>query len=107
MRVASLLRHKAGTGDVASMATFLEVLRLGSRVLMGAGSSNLCDDLLGLAPPPEQSFTVQGKQYASIRLLGEGGYAFVFLVRDDATGRMYALKKARVAAAAFAREKDL
>jgi serine/threonine kinase 16 len=72
---------------------------------MGAGSSNLCDDLLGLAPPPEQSFTVQGKQYASVRLLGEGGYAFVFLVRDDATGRMYALKKARVAAAALCARK--
>jgi serine/threonine kinase 16 len=62
---------------------------------MGGGSSSLCTDLFGLASPPEQAqFSVEGKQYETVRLLGEGGFAFVYLVRDH-TGRLYALKKAR------------
>ena len=63
---------------------------------MGGGSSSLCTDLFGLASSPAEQtqFSVEGKQYDTVRLLGEGGFAFVYLVRDDA-GRMYALKKAR------------
>ncbi len=64
---------------------------------MGGGSST-CAELLGLSAPAE-AFEVEGKRYTVVRQLGEGGYAFVYLVRDDA-GKEFALKKARVNAKA-------
>lgn len=41
--------------------------------------------------------TLNGRTYEIVRVLGEGGFAVVFLVRDAASGTLYALKKIRCA----------
>lgn len=41
------------------------------------------------------SYSVGGKKLEVLRVLGEGGFAFVYLVKDRNTGRQYALKKIR------------
>lgn len=41
--------------------------------------------------------TLNGRTYEIVRVLGEGGFALVFLVRDAASGTLYALKKIRCA----------
>lgn len=40
---------------------------------------------------------LNGRQYEVVRLLGEGGFSFVYLVRDKNSGREFALKKIRCA----------
>lgn len=46
------------------------------------------------APYESQDVTFNGRRFRIIRQLGEGGYAFVFLVKElDKGGREYALKK--------------
>jgi serine/threonine kinase 16 len=52
----------------------------------------LIDEAGSTSPRPESSYTVDGRELAVVRQLGEGGYAFVFLVRD-AEGKQYALKR--------------
>ncbi|KAI7860119.1 kinase-like domain-containing protein [Circinella umbellata] len=44
---------------------------------------------------PNPTIQINKKTFKVIRLLGEGGYAFVYLVQDVPTGRLYALKKIR------------
>lgn len=39
--------------------------------------------------------TLNGRTYEILRVLGEGGFSLVFLVRDTASGTLYALKKVR------------
>jgi serine/threonine kinase 16 len=36
---------------------------------------------------------INGRSYKVDRLLGEGGFSFVYLVRDESSDRLYALKK--------------
>ena len=60
---------------------------------MGGGSSSCCLEDLGLRA--SESYQVEGKRYCVLRVLGEGGYAFVYLVRDDANA-VFALKRLTV-----------
>ncbi|EGG20592.1 putative protein serine/threonine kinase [Cavenderia fasciculata] len=41
--------------------------------------------------PSERSYNINGKRYTCSRLLGEGGFSFVYLVKDS-SGKKYALK---------------
>ncbi|WVF72171.1 hypothetical protein IAT40_006983 [Kwoniella sp. CBS 6097] len=36
---------------------------------------------------------INGRSYKVEKLLGEGGFSFVYLIRDLSSGRLYALKK--------------
>lgn len=36
---------------------------------------------------------INGRSYKIEKLLGEGGFSFVYLIRDLSSGRLYALKK--------------
>ncbi|WFC97856.1 non-specific serine/threonine protein kinase [Malassezia yamatoensis] len=38
---------------------------------------------------------INGKDYEILKLLGEGGFSLVYLIRDPASGQQYALKKIR------------
>ncbi|GAA6032893.1 hypothetical protein JCM8097_000035 [Rhodosporidiobolus ruineniae] len=38
---------------------------------------------------------LQGRQFKILRLLGEGGFSYVYLAEDQASGRLFALKKIR------------
>ncbi|KAI8137439.1 kinase-like domain-containing protein [Fennellomyces sp. T-0311] len=60
-------------------------------------SSALRDTLYGVTSCcfPNPTIQINKKTFKVIRLLGEGGYAFVYLVQDVPTGRLYALKKIR------------
>lgn len=42
---------------------------------------------------PDATLKISGRSYRLVRLLGEGGFAFVYLVQDLASGREFALKK--------------
>ncbi|KAF9979093.1 hypothetical protein BGZ73_006330 [Actinomortierella ambigua] len=44
---------------------------------------------------PTPTLTINRRSFKVIKLLGEGGFSFVYLVQDVATGRLYALKKIR------------
>ncbi|ORZ03739.1 kinase-like domain-containing protein [Syncephalastrum racemosum] len=44
---------------------------------------------------PNPTIQINKRTFKVIRLLGEGGYSFVYLVQDVPTGRLYALKKIR------------
>ncbi|OZJ03651.1 hypothetical protein BZG36_03932 [Bifiguratus adelaidae] len=46
---------------------------------------------------PTPSLTIHRRNFKVIKLLGEGGFSFVYLVQDAATGQVYALKKIRCA----------
>jgi hypothetical protein len=46
------------------------------------------------APPPSPP-QINGRTYTLVRLLGEGGFSFVYLVRDMSSGREFAIKKIR------------
>ncbi|KAJ8651895.1 hypothetical protein O0I10_012540 [Lichtheimia ornata] len=61
--------------------------------------STLRDTLYGITSCcfPNPTLQINKRAFKVIQLLGEGGYAFVYLVQDVATGRHYALKKIRCA----------
>ncbi|KAK6902962.1 hypothetical protein I203_108223 [Kwoniella mangroviensis CBS 8507] len=42
---------------------------------------------------PDATLKVNGRQYKIEKLLGEGGFSFVYLIRDLYSDRLYALKK--------------
>jgi len=44
---------------------------------------------------PNPTLYINRRSFKVIKLLGEGGFSFVYLVQDVATGRLYALKKIR------------
>ncbi|KAG0232569.1 hypothetical protein BGW42_008083 [Actinomortierella wolfii] len=44
---------------------------------------------------PTPTLTINRRNFKVVKLLGEGGFSFVYLVQDVATGRLYALKKIR------------
>ncbi|GAC72100.1 serine/threonine protein kinase [Moesziomyces antarcticus T-34] len=45
---------------------------------------------------PETSvLKLNGRSFQIVKLLGEGGFSFVYLVKDQASGRLFALKKIR------------
>ncbi|KAF9955135.1 hypothetical protein BGZ65_003593, partial [Modicella reniformis] len=44
---------------------------------------------------PNPTLYINMRSFKVIKLLGEGGFSFVYLVQDVATGRLYALKKIR------------
>ncbi|KAG0268299.1 hypothetical protein BGZ95_002514 [Linnemannia exigua] len=44
---------------------------------------------------PNPTLSINRRSFKVIKLLGEGGFSFVYLVQDVATGRLYALKKIR------------
>ncbi|KAF9086976.1 hypothetical protein BGX29_007829 [Mortierella sp. GBA35] len=44
---------------------------------------------------PNPTIYINRRSFKVIKLLGEGGFSFVYLVQDVATGRLYALKKIR------------
>eukprot|EP01113_Clastostelium_recurvatum_P035222 TRINITY_DN4884_c0_g1_i4.p1 TRINITY_DN4884_c0_g1~~TRINITY_DN4884_c0_g1_i4.p1 ORF type:complete len:640 (-),score=108.32 TRINITY_DN4884_c0_g1_i4:15-1934(-) len=44
----------------------------------------------------EQTWEVEGRRYTSKKLLAEGGFGFVYLVRDSDTGQPFALKRINV-----------
>ncbi|KAG0303015.1 hypothetical protein BGZ98_007057 [Dissophora globulifera] len=44
---------------------------------------------------PNPTLYINLRSFKVIKLLGEGGFSFVYLVQDVATGRLYALKKIR------------
>lgn len=41
----------------------------------------------------DATLKINGRSYKIEKLLGEGGFAFVYLIRDESSGRAYALKK--------------
>ena len=43
--------------------------------------------------PPQRNITFQGRRLFIEKLLGEGGFAFVYQVVDQSTGQKFALKK--------------
>ncbi|KAG8906340.1 hypothetical protein FRB99_007120, partial [Tulasnella sp. 403] len=44
---------------------------------------------------PSATIKVNGRSYKVLRILGEGGFSFVYLVQDEHSGREFALKKIR------------
>ncbi|WWC61092.1 uncharacterized protein I303_103670 [Kwoniella dejecticola CBS 10117] len=42
---------------------------------------------------PDATLKINGRSYKIEKLLGEGGFSFVYLIRDLSSGRLYALKK--------------
>ncbi|KAK4684330.1 serine/threonine kinase 16, partial [Tremellales sp. Uapishka_1] len=42
---------------------------------------------------PDATLKINGRSYKVERLLGEGGFSFVYLIHDESSGRQYALKK--------------
>ncbi|RSH91998.1 hypothetical protein EHS25_009369 [Saitozyma podzolica] len=42
---------------------------------------------------PDATLKINGRSYKIERLLGEGGFSFVYLIQDTSNGRLYALKK--------------
>ncbi|KAF1796477.1 kinase-like domain-containing protein [Mucor lusitanicus] len=44
---------------------------------------------------PNPSIYINKKNYKVIHLLGEGGYSFVYLVKEESSNRLFALKKIR------------
>lgn len=49
--------------------------------------------LLLSSNPSDATLKINGRQYKVERLLGEGGFSFVYLIRDMSSGRLFALKK--------------
>lgn len=45
------------------------------------------------ADPSDATLKINGRQYKVEKLLGEGGFSFVYLIRDTSSGRLFALKK--------------
>ncbi len=41
----------------------------------------------------DATLKINGRSYKVEKLLGEGGFSFVYLIRDESSGRLYALKK--------------
>lgn len=69
------------------------VLERAQDALFALGSCLPCSGLVGGA----SALKLNGRQYEVVRLLGEGGFSFVYLVRDRTSGREFALKKIRCA----------
>ncbi|KDQ19325.1 hypothetical protein BOTBODRAFT_184376 [Botryobasidium botryosum FD-172 SS1] len=44
---------------------------------------------------PSAKIKVNGRSYKILRILGEGGFSFVYLAQDETSGRQFALKKIR------------
>lgn len=44
--------------------------------------------------PSSPNLTINQRSFKILRLLGEGGFSYVYLVQDN-TGQLYALKKIR------------
>lgn len=44
---------------------------------------------------PSSSLKINGRTFRIVKLLGEGGFSFVYLAQDEASGREFALKKIR------------
>ena len=44
--------------------------------------------------PGSPRLTINNRSFKILRLLGEGGFSYVYLVQDN-TGQLYALKKIR------------
>ncbi|TXT07279.1 hypothetical protein VHUM_03449 [Vanrija humicola] len=42
---------------------------------------------------PDATLKINGRSYKVEKLLGEGGFSFVYLIRDTSSGRLFALKK--------------
>ena len=61
---------------------------------MGCGASGLWRALVGVVSPQEE-ITCEGRRFRVVRQLGEGGFAFVYLVREvpDTRGEDFALKR--------------
>ncbi|EIN09886.1 Pkinase-domain-containing protein [Punctularia strigosozonata HHB-11173 SS5] len=56
------------------------------------------DALWGLSScicKPDSSIKINGRTFKIIKVLGEGGFSFVYLAQDEASGREFALKKIR------------
>ncbi|KAN0045108.1 hypothetical protein ACTA71_006636 [Dictyostelium dimigraforme] len=47
---------------------------------------------LSLCYPSDKTFTINGVKYTVNRILGEGGFSFVYLVKDNSNSKKYALK---------------
>jgi serine/threonine kinase 16 len=43
--------------------------------------------------PSSSSIKLNGRSFEIVKLLGEGGFSFVYLARDAQSGREFALKK--------------
>ncbi len=43
--------------------------------------------------PSSSSLKLNGRSFDIVKLLGEGGFSFVYLARDSQSGREFALKK--------------
>lgn len=41
----------------------------------------------------DATLKINGRSYRIVKLLGEGGFSFVYLIEDTSHGRFYALKK--------------
>lgn len=41
----------------------------------------------------DATLKINGRSYRIVKLLGEGGFSFVYLIEDTSNGRFYALKK--------------
>ncbi|GAA5821526.1 hypothetical protein JCM11251_000891 [Rhodosporidiobolus azoricus] len=51
--------------------------------------------LTGSCCKQDATLSLNGRTYKVLRLLGEGGFAYVYLAQDQASGRLFALKKIR------------
>lgn len=47
---------------------------------------------------PDATLKINGRTYKLDRLLGEGGFSFVYLIKDTSSHRSYALKKINISA---------
>ncbi|GAA5825003.1 hypothetical protein JCM3770_001829 [Rhodotorula araucariae] len=51
--------------------------------------------LAGACCKTDTTLKLNGRSFNVLRLLGEGGFSYVYLARDNASGRLFALKKIR------------
>ncbi|GAA5919962.1 hypothetical protein JCM6882_005940 [Rhodosporidiobolus microsporus] len=51
--------------------------------------------LAGSCCKQDATLSLNGRTYKVLRLLGEGGFSYVYLAQDQASGRLFALKKIR------------
>ncbi|GAA5876507.1 hypothetical protein JCM1840_005562 [Sporobolomyces johnsonii] len=51
--------------------------------------------LAGSCCKPDATLKLNGRSFKIVKLLGEGGFSYVYLAQDQASGRLFALKKIR------------
>lgn len=69
------------------LAHVLDNLRERAKDALWAISSCLCQQ--------SASVKIAGRSYKIVKVLGEGGFSFVYLAQDESSGRQFALKKIR------------